>query len=357
MADETQEPEDDFDQDHPSDAIDSQASKPVDSGEETAGAPEEAATEEGQSTGAAPAFSLRDYLSEAGANVGDLDDRQIAEQWLTQVQRQQQELQEMRTLAAWGRQFQQHYGPFQQYLAQQQGKPQEQQAQQEKLKALWNLAEYDPDWENHVKTDENGNLVPAGPHVAPDLPMKIAQAKKSQREHLLKLLKDPFGLMREGLSDWVKEQAQAVVQQHLGGYHQHSSMERFLESPQADWMFAKDEAGQRAGLNDFGYRFAALTNELQQSGVYDPEKQKELAIRMLANQIAPAATAPTPAEIKRDKDGRFLKQHAAARQPNRTSAGSPQGTRERVNESNFSEVALRRMREAGISRGDVLVTK
>lgn len=232
---------------------------------------------------------------------------------------------------------------YQAWLAQRQGQQRPAAPAQDKpwWSKHWQAPEYDPAWEQMVRDDGNGNIVPV--QGAPfDIPAKIAAFKTYQREQINKLLANPYSFLEGGVKDLVRQEAQQLVQQQLGQY-QDSIFAREFTQQNADWLYQKDATGQyqtqaqldpRTGqvvqqrvLSAWGGAFRGYVEQAGQLGISDLQKQKDYALGMVQRDYLLSQNQQAGAQTAGNQANQQFLQNAAGRQATHTpnSTGSLPG--------------------------------
>lgn len=314
----------------------SPAPSPAPSGSSLGGetSPQAAGAQTGQ---AQDYLGVRDALAAYGVDLRtQFNDDHAALQHLALAYRQASQGNE---LAQYGRQYLQHAGDFQAYLAQrQQQAVQQKQGQQEWFKA----PEYDQRWQHQITRDPaTGEMRPA-PGAPPDVVQKYVAWANHQQDFQTRMARDPIGTLKPGLEQLVQETAQRLIEQQLGGYQERTQAQGFVQQ-HSGWLHARDQQGNvvldprtgRPALSDLGQRFAGYVHEAEQFGLRDVASQQKYAMGLvqrdyLAAQAggaqAQAQPQANPAQLAADANqatrDAFLA-NAAAHRPNVSGSVSP----------------------------------
>jgi hypothetical protein len=190
----------------------------------------------------APAFSFREYAKTQGLGslAGLASEQEAAERVLGQLIQLHNQNQQYQPLVQQYQQIVPRWSEFQKWEAQQaQAAQQKQQAPQ---KPLWEAPEYDPRWQQMVRKDEYGNVIPVN-GAAPDLPQKIAKYNEFVRDKFSSFMKDPAAFMEPLLEGAIQKR----IDDKLGGYRQELEAKQSIQSfinDNADWLYERDANGQ-----------------------------------------------------------------------------------------------------------------
>lgn len=279
-------------------AAPSQAAAPASSGQTQPTASGTAAASQAQAQA-----TLRDQLAQAlgsSFNAGQYQDdasalRAVADQ-IRQAQASQQ-------FAQLGQQIMPQLGAFQNWQKQQE---QEAAAKKAAESKWWNPPEYNPDWNNMVEQDANGNLV--AKHGYPlDTPQKLNAWRQHQLATLNKLAQDPIATLRPGLEQLIKEVAGGLVQQNVGQITVQQHANDFVRQ-NTNWLYETDAQNNQVMQNGKpvmsvpGTIFQQHYKKLLDMGTPDGPHMYEMAKRLTyadllaASQQKPAATAAPVAQ-------------------------------------------------------------
>jgi hypothetical protein len=229
-------------------------------------------------------LSVRDALANYGLDVRQQfqDDHQ-ALQHLVGVAQQWQQAQQMLPYA---QQYMRHAGQFQQWMAQQQQAAQQAQTQQQ---SWWKAPEYDPSWSQKLMRDPQTGEIKALPGQDPSIVGKYLAWVDHQRGFMDKFAQDPIGAIRPGIEQLVREQAQQLIQQHLGQFQERSLAQQVLQQ-NADWMY--DQSGPinpQTGmppLTPLGRQYAQYIFRAESMGITNTRDQHEYALGFLQRDYA-----------------------------------------------------------------------
>jgi hypothetical protein len=196
------------------------------------------------------------------------------------VAEQMRVLQSQQHFAQLGQQAMPYWGEFQKFIEQQKQQQAAQQAQQSKW---WNAPDYDPAWANHIERDPQSGELRLKANAPPDALQNLLKFRDFKAESEIKFFKDPIGTLKPGLEPLVKEIAQRMIQEQLGGYQQQTVVEQ-LHRRDAPWLYETDEKGQvRYGLDGkpqasiAGRIFDAHTATMLNAGMTNKQEIWEIA--------------------------------------------------------------------------------
>jgi hypothetical protein len=265
--------------------------------------------------------SLRDFASRIGFDTSRYADDATAERAL---QEQVRQLQGSQHFAQIGQQIYPQLSEFQKWQKSQQAAAEAAQAQQSKW---WNPPEWNPDWLNQVDRDPNtGALVPKM-GFAPDIIQKI-EAYKQHRESMLNgMAKDPIEFLKPGLEPLVREMAQKMIQESLGGFQANNQIQQ-LVSQAKSWMVEQDPVTGASKMTLPGQIMQQHVAQVEQMGVRDPRQVYDLAFKMTrgtllemqqnAQAAAPQQTPAAPAQPAQPAGVNRLQQLGSTGQENST---------------------------------------
>lgn len=273
---------------------------------------------------------IRDALKDYGLGemAGQFQDDRAVLQHLALAYRQAQEQNE---LARYGQEVVPHWDKFQQYL-----KTQEQAAGQARQEPWygkwWKPPEYDPGWDKLIQKNAATGQLEAVAGAPPDVVAKYLTHQQFRSQQAEKFLSNPFQYFEEPMRMIAENVARQVVEQNLGGYQENVSAKQFVDG-NADWLFSKDQEGNRTGLTQWGQLFSQYVTQAERIGIKSIDSQKEFALGLVQRDYlgmlhqqnnAGAAAAAQGAEQKQV----FLQQ-AAARGNAGTAAAAAVGTPQR----------------------------
>lgn len=363
-------------------------------GQESASPPEPQSFPEPQSqttpTEPTSGLDLRGLLSERGYDAtGFTDDRSVAEALLAAAE----QLEANRRYIQLGQQAAPAWGEFQEWQSQRarpaqadvQAAPRPQVSPQAttSTKPSWSPPQYDPRWEAVCEPDPQrpGMYRPADPMYALAA-QKLNDYKAWQRETFGKLLQNPLEVLDQaGLNERLAEFEEKLVQKYQRALQDYDALQqqRQYVSSNVSQFFQVDEAGRPrfdgAGqplLTPMGRAFEFYEAEARQFGLQDPlviqryvERQLEADRAMgripasasaqqtpTAPGPAPPSQAPSPRDVGRQKQERFMDRAAEiARNRNGTEhPGEPAGDDlpSQNPDAGLVELAHREMRKRGM---------
>ncbi len=343
-----------------------QAAPPAASPPSAAPSPAPAAASPAGGGGAAPpsaaVVGVRDALKEYGLDLSSLSDDRAALAALANGYRQAQQLSPI------AQQYMQHQTQFQAYLAQQQEAERQRQAQQ--AQSWWKAPEFDPGWRNQIVKDPvTGKLVPAE-GASPDIVQKYMQAMQHTQGFFDKFAFDPIGTIRPGIEEVVREVAQQLMQQQMGGYQEQQFAKSWVQE-NSSWIHARNEQGQlipdpqtgMPALSPLGQRFRDHVQTAERMGIQSAQGMQEYALRMVQNDYLmatrqqqpaqPGQPQQTPAQIQGDAAKNAFLQQAASRQPNYGAAAAATPPRPK-NAMELEQQMLQEMAKNGFAPGTLL---
>ena len=358
------------------------ASLPTDPG---SGAVASGVSESAPAQAQVSAPSWLDQLRAQGVDVPQ--DERAAMQALAQ---QYRDLQTLKPLSPYVSSYLSEAQQYNAWKQQQQAAAQARQAEDKPWYAqFWNPPEYDPQWRNLVRQDEQGNWLPV-PGAPPDVVPKFLAAQQFRTREAEKFLSNPHTYIEEPVKLLARQIAEETVQKHLAGYKETISANQFTQE-HAPWLYEHDERGgirqsqvfdpgsgryvSQNVLSQYGQQFrdfAAQEAERQRSrGYTDIEEQKtnaltrvqlnyalaQLAQLQAGGAPAPAQTAPAQApatSARQAANQAFLQKNnaPAARSAGGNSAIAPTP----VTRQNLQQELRNRFKANGIS-DEALFTK
>jgi hypothetical protein len=258
---------------------------------------------------AAPAgggFDFRNELKSLGIQGEFADDKAAFDAFANHAR----QLQAQQQFAQVGQQVMPHLSEFQKWQKQQADQAAADAAKQQK--SWWQPPEWNQQWMDAVETDPSTGRTIAKPGYDPTIPSKIEAFRAFQRETFQKFCQDPMALLKPGLEEFVKAQAQQLIEKQLGSYQMNQSSEQLVQQ-NAGWIYEqnpnnggiKTDAQGRRVLSIAGQYMHKYCLELGQAGINDQKKIWDYAIEMTRatliqlqqqqNPAAPAQAAVAPA--------------------------------------------------------------
>lgn len=159
----------------------------------------------------------------------------------------------------------------------------------EKLKPQ--LPEWNPEWENLLQYDAQGNLV-AVPGADPTLPQKYKQYRRARDTAIDNMLRDPYANTLEFIRDDIEQIVQQRVDQALGATTEQQKAEQILQQ-NSQWLFEYDQSGQpvhdpmtgKPKYSALGRMYSQVAAQYYGSGM-SIEQANEHAIRYVESEIA-----------------------------------------------------------------------
>lgn len=321
-------------------STDSQVDDVVDSSDATDGAAE---TQEAE-TSSAP-----DY----GAVLGEIgyDGKSDVKQFLSGLSQKAQRASQLEPYLPHVQQYQRDYSDFQRFKAEQAAAAQKAQQVQAEKRAKWEAPKYDPQWATFIGIDPETGL-PAVQEkfrnvVNPAIVEDYKKRKDFERQTFQTLIENPNDFYdKTGLYESVDERIAKAMEAKFAEYQSRQRAESFVQQ-HGDWLFEPqpDPVTGQKQLSHAGNVFNSYVNEAAELGILDPAKQEQYAMRALKAELydttpatpeTPAAPAKTAAQIRDEKNGRFLK--AANKAPGRGAATGEKDTRQ-VTSANFRQRA------------------
>lgn len=328
-----------------------------------------AGSQAGSSPTPAPAYtSVRDALRSMGVNLGEnvADDRAALEH-LVGAYRRNGDLQQ---LAQHGQVYLQHADRFQAYLASQ--RDEEARKQQQAQASWWKAPEYDPSWASKLVRDANGNIQVLPGNDPSILPKFMAWAEH-QRSFMDKFAQDPIAAIKPGIEQLVREQAQQMIQQHLGQYSQQQQAQALL-AQHADWLYEQDASTGQRKLSEWGNRYAGYVQEAHNMNITDPARQDRYARSMVqrdylltrqgqADQQASQQTQAQQAQAQGDAQKAQFLANAALRRSNVGANGAagvngaPTNPPPMSTPRDLAAIMLKNMQANGFQPGQVITDR
>lgn len=262
---------------------------------------------------------------------------------------------ELSRLAPYAQEYQANAGAFQDFMRERAKAEAEKKAREN---AWFKAPEFDPSWRNAIEQDAQGNLR-AKQGYPPDVVNKYLAWAQHQRSFLDKFASDPVGSIRPGIEQVVKEVAEQVMRQNLGGYAEQSQAQDFVRQNR-EWLY--DQRGQ---LSEWGQVFAGAVREAEQIGLKNVAGQQTYAMRVVQHAYAMKQLGGQQAQQQAQQDpakAAFLAQ-AQAQQPAAGAAAAtgnsvlppsklPQGGN---HTTRLQRLLAQRAKEAGLVNGDVAI--
>lgn len=329
--------------------------------------------------------SWLDGFRQAGVFQGDVSE-DAARARLIQDARDAQQL---RQLAPFATEYQQHQNEFQEFLRQRQADAQKKQAETDWTKNLgWNPPEYDPNWVTQLKRDDQGNIV-ALPGAPADIAIKYQRYEQWRQQEVQKLVSNPGKYMEPYMRHIATEIAKEQAQQNVGSYKEQVEAQGFIQQ-HSDWLFDRDASGQiksqsvfnpKTGkydttktlsplgrmfyerLSDYNNQgFSAAQqqqfafNDVRIAYMSSPEYTKYLLAEQQKQQAAAAGQQPgggagaaTPEQTARQQaNAAFLQKTNPATPPTPT-GGNAVPAPQQVTRHNLGDILLKRMKEQGVT--------
>jgi hypothetical protein len=205
-----------------------------------------------------------------------------------------------------GQQVSPRMAQFQQWEAEQQKAAQAEAAKRQQ--SWWKAPEWNPSW-NEAIDPQTGTVKPG---YDPGILTKIQEFRRFQREAFDKFSQNPIEALKPGLEPMIKEMAQHLIQQQLGGYQDTQVAAKLIEV-NSNWLYEQAPNNGGVKVNDQGQRILSpagqvMTQHVQrlaQMGIKDSQQSWDLALELTkatlmqragaqqqAAPAAPAAAAP-----------------------------------------------------------------
>lgn len=229
-----------------------------------------------------PAYmSVRDALAGYGLDLrGQFQDDHSALQHLILLANRAQENNQ---LAQYGQEYLQNAEQFRAWQNQQ---AQAQQEQARKQKEWFKAPEFDPSWQHKLTRDPSTGELRVMPGNDPSILQKYHQWVEHQRNFMERFSRDPIEAIKPGLEGVVREMAEKIVQQQLGGFQEQTEAQRFVSQNRA-WLHQQDQNGRvvtnEAGqplLSPLGQTFARYVNRAEQIGLRNVKEQQDYALAL-----------------------------------------------------------------------------
>lgn len=229
---------------------------------------------------------------------------------LAMMAQQIQQYRQVQPVLPYAQLYQQHQQQFQEYLRHQQEQQRQQaQAQQQ---AWWKAPEFKPEWRDAVEQDPQTGQWRVKDGYPPDTVQRLREALLHQRQFLDRFAFDPIGSIKPGIEEVVREEAQKIVQQHLGGYQDKVFSDSWVANNR-EWLFQQGPNGPV--LSPSGQQFGAYVQQLEQAGIRDVRMQQQLALGMLQRDAAVARLQQLLPAQQQQQANQNLIQGAAQNRP------------------------------------------
>ncbi len=194
-------------------------------------------------------------------------------------------------LAQYGRRYVEHQGDFEEFLKQKQA---QQQAEQAKLqKPKWEVPEFDPEWMNAVKIDENSGRYVAKDWGNPVIADKVNKYLTWKQQAADRLIREPDKLFQELNGDWINERVQNLLDERFAQVTAKQQAEAFIQQnlqtfyelgPDGQPLPDPRNPGQ-GKLTPYGQAFAHYANQAHGLGLTDPNVIQQYAMAMLERDV------------------------------------------------------------------------
>ena len=157
----------------------------------------------------------------------------------------------------------------------------------------WDPPEFDKTWDNLLRMDSRtGTYVPVNEHVNPAVAQKANEYRQWLRDQGQKFWDEPYEFMKTGLSEWVAEVADGIVDQRMGQRDSNEQVSGFLED-NANRFYALDESGNvqydpNTGdeiLTQEGHALKHYATQARQAGMGEPEAIQQYALGMVERDL------------------------------------------------------------------------
>lgn len=234
--------------------------------------------------------SLMDSARGLGYDFGEQqfnDDRQFLLHLLNQSHANRQ----ADYYAQVGRQIAPHLQSFQQYLGQQQGFQGQQQRQgvpQQQQRPEWEPPEFDREWLQLVDQDPRSGRYLAKPGVNPVIADRVNEFDRWQQKYGQNPVAPVRAMMQHELPGLIQSQVAQAIQQY-----QHQQTVNSIVDRNSEWMYQRDASGRVAmGVGGVpiptpqGMRYGQLVQQLERSGMRDPNQVDQFARNLLMGELA-----------------------------------------------------------------------
>ena len=157
----------------------------------------------------------------------------------------------------------------------------------------WTPPEFDKGWDNLLRMDSRtGTYVPVNEHVNPVVAQKANEYREWLRNQGQRFWDNPYDFMKEGLSGWVADVADAVVEQRMGQQSTNDQVTDFLAT-NANRFYVMDQMGNiqydpNSGeevLTQQGHALKHYAAEARSGGMTEPERIQSYALGMLERDL------------------------------------------------------------------------
>lgn len=324
----------------------------------------------------APAASPAWFESFKSQGIDLGADENTARQNIAAIYRQHQQMQ---PILPYANAYQQHAREFAEYLASKQQQQQSPSQQKEWYSEYWNPPEYQPDWEQLITRDQEGNLIPVR-GAPPDVVPKYLAHLQHQRQFAAKFMQNPYKTLEEPIRHLIRQEAQTIAQAQLAQHTNAQKANQFV-AQHSNWLYEHDQGGQirqtmainpmtgqaepQNMLSPWGQRLNQYISDefswQKQNGVYDPDRvmrvayervQRDAASYQLQQQTtgngtAPAQQAAAQLTTRQASNQRALQNSPAPVQPGTN--GNVVTAEPKVDGSNIAEFMRNLIKENGLS--------
>jgi hypothetical protein len=247
-------------------------------------------------TGAAAAFSLREQLGSLGVDANQFQSDADAWKYLQgHLTQQQQTVQQATDLARYGQYYLANRQKFEQQVAQPET------AAKQAEKPLWQVPEWNPQWESFLLKDPTTGRLMADqfgnpqviPGADPGLALKYSARRQWERDTLQKLVTDPMAVLEPLLERFVGDRFGKLYEEKSKAQQGTGFVNDFLSPAKSPWLYQLGPDG-RPVVNQFsgtpalspaGQVFKGYAEHLDTIGVKDPQAAATIA-QMLTEHAA-----------------------------------------------------------------------
>lgn len=240
--------------------------------------------------------SIREAFKSRGYDTTGFEDDEQFIQTIELGLSQLNDLPQLQQMAQYGQQYlQQASAPQQQqqqYEEPVQEAPPEPVYEEEEVSA-WAPPEFDKGWDSLLRVDSRtGTYVPINEHVSPVVAQKANEYRTWLRDQGQRFWNNPYDFMKEGLTDWVADVADSVVEQRMGQQSTNDQVTDFL-SQNANRFYMLDQMGNiqydpntgQEYLTQEGQALKHYATEARSGGMSDPQRIQEYALGMVERDL------------------------------------------------------------------------
>ena len=238
------------------------------------------------------AASIRDAFKSRGYDTTGFENDDQFIETIESGLAQLNDLPQLQQMAQYGQQYLQQSSAPPQYEEPVQEAPPEP-VYEEEVAPAWNPPEFDKGWDNLLRVDSGtGTYVPVNEHVNPAVAQKANEYRDWLRGQGQRFWDNPYDFMKEGLSEWVADVADSVVEQRMGQDQTNNQVTDFL-ADNAERFYVMDQGGNiqydpNSGeevLTQQGQALKHYASEARSGGMSEPERIQQYALGMVERDL------------------------------------------------------------------------